>query len=103
MWPDLGVSLELKKQSIYPVRPEQLSLSEGGRGGIKGRITSVQYQGKEIHYTVEADGQDWFVHTGVLEREGWFGVEGLCWERGSRSCLFLITLKLQGCYKIQSK
>ncbi|MFD2630067.1 ABC transporter ATP-binding protein [Oceanobacillus kapialis] len=76
-WPDLGVSMELKKKGIYPVRPEQLRLSEGEHGGIKGRITSVQYQGKEIHYTVQAGGKDWVVHTGILERFELGGEVGL--------------------------
>lgn len=64
-WPDLGVSMELKKKGIYPLQPEQLRLSEGEHAGIKGRITSVQYQGKEIHYTVEADRKEWVVHTEI--------------------------------------
>ncbi|WP_058306371.1 ABC transporter ATP-binding protein [Gracilibacillus massiliensis] len=67
-WPDLGVSVPLKKQGIYPVRPEQLTLMEDDREGIHGVITSVQYQGKEIHYTVQANGQAWLVHTDILQK-----------------------------------
>ncbi|UOQ84692.1 ABC transporter ATP-binding protein [Gracilibacillus salinarum] len=66
-WPDLGVSIPLKKQGIYPIRPEQLEIVKDQQG-IEGEITSVQYQGKEIHYTVQADGMDWVVHSGMMEK-----------------------------------
>ncbi|UFU00111.1 ABC transporter ATP-binding protein [Radiobacillus kanasensis] len=60
-WQDHGVSDDLKKKSLYPLRPEQIELSHD-EGGIPGVITSVQYQGKEIHYTVQTQQQNWVVH-----------------------------------------
>ncbi len=67
-WPDLGVSIPLKKKGIYPIRPEQLKILEGEHTGFQGVITSVQYQGKEIHYTVQASDQTWLVHTDLMQR-----------------------------------
>ncbi|QDP39407.1 ABC transporter ATP-binding protein [Radiobacillus deserti] len=64
-WTDLGVSEELKKRNIYPLRPEQVELSYE-EDGIPGVITSVQYQGKEIHYTVQTQDQSWVVHMDIL-------------------------------------
>lgn len=60
-WKDIGVAKEFKKLQLYPVRPEQLKLAKD-KEGIQGIITNVQYQGKEIHYTVEVDGDEWGVH-----------------------------------------
>lgn len=63
-WSDHGVSPELKKMNLYPVRPEQLELSYVSNG-IKGEITNVQYQGKEIHYTVSVQGKQWIIHQDI--------------------------------------
>lgn len=60
-WSDLGVSPELRNKNLYPARPEQLELSSQPNG-IKGTITNVQYQGKEIHYTVAVNDEQWIVH-----------------------------------------
>ncbi|WP_186580126.1 ABC transporter ATP-binding protein [Aquibacillus kalidii] len=65
-WTDLGVSEELKKRNIYPLRPEQIALTNDNEG-IPGIITSVQYQGKEIHYTVQTQNQSWVVHTEIWQ------------------------------------
>ncbi|WP_317985512.1 ABC transporter ATP-binding protein [Planococcus chinensis] len=62
IWPDLGVARSFKADGIYPVRPEQLQLSTSGKSGLQGRVSFVQYQGYEIHYTVEVDGAMWTVH-----------------------------------------
>ncbi|MGI2329159.1 ABC transporter ATP-binding protein [Planococcus sp. YIM B11945] len=64
-WPDLGVAKSLKKKGIYPVRPEQLQLSKAGLNGVHGTVTFVQYQGHEIHYTVDVSGETWTVHETV--------------------------------------
>lgn len=64
-WADTGVSNQLKEQSIYPLRPEQLEITLEA-DGIPGIITSVQYQGKEIHYTVQVGKSAWVVHTDIF-------------------------------------
>ncbi|RNF39965.1 ABC transporter ATP-binding protein [Planococcus salinus] len=61
-WPDLGVAEHFKKKGLYPVRPEQVRLSLSTGTETQGRITYVQYQGHEIHYTVEAGVETWTVH-----------------------------------------
>ena len=67
VWPDLGVSEQLKQKNLYPIRPEQLKLSSSVERGITGLITSVQYQGKEIHYTVQVNNETWTVHTDIFQ------------------------------------
>ncbi|WP_163582494.1 ABC transporter ATP-binding protein [Gracilibacillus saliphilus] len=69
-WPDTGVVSAMKEQNIYPVRPEQFRLTKENEtgSGLPGQITSVQFQGKEIHYTVEVADQTWAVHTDVSEQ-----------------------------------
>ncbi|KGX86743.1 ABC transporter ATP-binding protein [Pontibacillus litoralis] len=60
-WSDEEVAERFKDKGIFPVRPEQLELVKEGTG-ILGVVTSVQYQGKEIHYTVDVQGETFFVH-----------------------------------------
>ncbi|QGH33803.1 ATP-binding cassette domain-containing protein [Gracilibacillus salitolerans] len=69
-WPDTGVVSEMKQRNIFPVRPEQFRLSEENQEetGLPGLITSVQFQGKEIHYTVQITNQTWTVHTDVSQQ-----------------------------------
>ncbi|MGM0875977.1 MAG: ABC transporter ATP-binding protein [Bacillota bacterium] len=50
-WTNIDVSPDLRAMNLCPIRPEQLSLSYTGEG-IEGTIINVQFQGKEIHYTV---------------------------------------------------
>ncbi|MBA4536773.1 ABC transporter ATP-binding protein [Bacillus aquiflavi] len=64
-WPDIGVSVNLKQKGIYPVRPEQWQLTKDHNQVLNGVITFVQYQGKEIHYTVEVKNDIWTVHDSV--------------------------------------
>lgn len=65
VWPDLGVARSFKANGIFPVRPEQLQLALTGNTGLQGQVSFVQYQGNEIHYTVEVDGTMWTVHEPV--------------------------------------
>jgi iron(III) transport system ATP-binding protein len=51
-WANLEVSADLRAKNLCPIRPEQFSLSNTGEG-IEGTIRNVQFQGKEIHYTVD--------------------------------------------------
>lgn len=60
-WDGAAVTPELRQKNIYPARPEQLEISLY-EGGVKGIITNVQYQGKEIHYTVTIEGEQWIIH-----------------------------------------
>lgn len=66
-WDDLGVTAELKRRNVYPVRPEQLTFGND-RTGVPGTIANVQFQGKEIHYDVRIRAGLWHVHTGVRIR-----------------------------------
>ncbi|TWT25450.1 ABC transporter ATP-binding protein [Planomicrobium sp. CPCC 101110] len=75
LWPDLGVAKTFKKNGIYPVRPEQLQLSMVALNGVHGRVTFVQYQGHEIHYTVEISGETWTVHESVYSPRFYVGDE----------------------------
>src|SRR5690606_18995164 len=66
VWPDLGVADSFKETGIYPVRPEQLQLSLAEAGGLQGIVSFVQYQGNEIHYTVEVGEETWTIHETVF-------------------------------------
>ena len=65
-WVDLGIAENFKKKGLYPVRPEQLQLSAGKSNELQGLVTYVQYQGHEIHYTVEVAGAAWTVHEPIF-------------------------------------
>lgn len=64
-WVGTAVTSELRAKNLFPARPEQLELSLSG-DGVKGIITNVQYQGKEIHYTVTVEGEEWMVHQDIF-------------------------------------
>lgn len=59
-WEDNGVSEILKRESVYPLRPEQIEINRND-SGIIGEIANVQYQGKEIRYTVKTAADSWQV------------------------------------------
>lgn len=67
-WPDFGVARSFKASGICPVRPEQLQLAPAENRGLQGRVTFVQYQGHEIHYTVEVEGETMTVHESVYSK-----------------------------------
>jgi iron(III) transport system ATP-binding protein len=52
----------LKKNGIYPVRPEQFKISYDG-AVISGKIVNKQYQGREIHYTINCNGNLFTVYS----------------------------------------
>ncbi|WP_226529231.1 ABC transporter ATP-binding protein [Metabacillus niabensis] len=60
-WEGTVVTEELRRENLFPARPEQLEISFR-EGGIKGVITNVQYQGKEIHYTITIEDEQWVIH-----------------------------------------
>lgn len=64
-WLDAGVSVEFKRKGLYPVRPESWILSEAQQGTPYGTVSFVQYQGKEIHYTVQVEDQEWTVYAPI--------------------------------------
>ncbi|WP_254656551.1 ABC transporter ATP-binding protein [Bacillus thermotolerans] len=74
-WKDHGVSVKLKKKGFYPVRPEQWRLAPGGERGEGGIVTLVQYQGKEIHYTIQVENEEWEVHDSVYSPRFYVGDE----------------------------
>ncbi|RBW70663.1 ABC transporter ATP-binding protein [Bacillus taeanensis] len=62
-WDGTKVSQIFKDKNLYPVRPEQFTLSKEVTGnGIIGTIQSIQYQGKEVHYTLDVFSEEWVVH-----------------------------------------
>ncbi len=64
-WDGTAVTSELRAKNLFPARPEQLELSLSD-DGVKGIITNVQYQGKEIHYTVTVEGEEWVIHQDIF-------------------------------------
>ncbi|WP_208591986.1 ABC transporter ATP-binding protein [Gracilibacillus suaedae] len=69
-WQDNGIEEGMKNQGYYPARPEQLQLTKDQdiQNAIPAVITSVQYQGKEIHYLVQALEQEWSVHADIFDK-----------------------------------
>ncbi|MDK2811913.1 MAG: iron(III) transport system ATP-binding protein [Petrotoga sp.] len=61
-----NVSPTFKNEGVFPVRPEQFHISKE-EAGIPGVIRNVQFQGREIHYTVEVSGELWEVFTSTSE------------------------------------
>ncbi|MBD1383027.1 ABC transporter ATP-binding protein [Metabacillus arenae] len=57
--PDIGVSPEFKHGNVYPIRPEQWSLAKPqGKGNqLIGKVAFSQFQGKEVHYTIQTGKQ----------------------------------------------
>ncbi len=66
IWPDLGIAASFKENGLYPVRPEQFHLLPPDQDGLQGVISFVQYQGHEIHYTVEVEKETWTIHESVF-------------------------------------
>ena len=46
------IPMEFRSKGLYPVRPEQFSIHPDGEG-IPGVITNKQYNGREIHYSIQ--------------------------------------------------
>jgi iron(III) transport system ATP-binding protein len=66
-WDGTAVTSELRGKNIFPARPEQLEISFRD-DGVKGIITNVQYQGKEIQYTVTVEGEEWVIHQDIYTK-----------------------------------
>jgi iron(III) transport system ATP-binding protein len=67
LWEGRHVSASIKEQGFFPVRPEQFLLREKGEG-IAGKVRNVMFQGKEIHYTVEINGNLLNIHSDFQTR-----------------------------------
>ncbi|WNC15243.1 ABC transporter ATP-binding protein [Brevibacillus brevis] len=57
-------------QSLLPVRPEQIRLRQWHRDsqGITGTVKHVQFQGRELLYSIQAGEEEWEVVTDIRER-----------------------------------
>ncbi|WP_100405809.1 ABC transporter ATP-binding protein [Bacillus solitudinis] len=62
IWTGNDVSVAIKKQGYFPVRPEQFYLRKTGEG-LPGKVRNVMFQGKEIHYSIEVKGNMLNVHS----------------------------------------
>lgn len=61
-WKDHGITKQLKEQQLYPLRPEQITLSHNLEGQLHGVIKTKQFQGKEYHYSVDVNGETVIAH-----------------------------------------
>ncbi|WP_054859741.1 ATP-binding cassette domain-containing protein [Gracilibacillus sp. JCM 18860] len=67
-WPDIGIEPDMKQLGYYPIRPEQLILTkeQSSNQAVPAVITSIQFQGKEMHYNVQVlGGEEWQIQTGL--------------------------------------
>ncbi len=57
-------------QQVLPVRPDQLKLSawQQGADGIMGKVAHVQFQGRELIYSIRVGEEEWEVVTDISER-----------------------------------
>lgn len=56
--------------AVLPVRPDQFKLRERrpGTDGVVGRVTHVQFQGRELLYSIQVGGEEWEVVSDVRDR-----------------------------------
>ena len=54
-WPGNADAGVWRDEGVYPLRPEQLALSDGGKG-LPAEVEHVQYQGRELHCTLRSGG-----------------------------------------------
>lgn len=60
------IAKHFKENGIYPIRPEQFKISRA-QAGIGGKIINKQYQGREIHYTIDCNGNLFNVYSSIHE------------------------------------
>ncbi|MDC1541959.1 ABC transporter ATP-binding protein [Candidatus Pseudothioglobus singularis] len=65
IWEDHGITKQLRLQQLYPLRPEQITLSKQTGGELSGVIKTKQFQGKEYHYSVDVAGQTVIAYTPI--------------------------------------
>lgn len=61
-----SIAREFRINGLFPVRPEQFLIQQGG-SGLKAIVRNKQYNGREIHYTVDYDHQMLTVYAGIEE------------------------------------
>lgn len=63
-----SVNMSFRQNSVCPIRPEELDISTTNRpNSINGTIKNIEYQGKGIYITVEADNNTIMVFTNSCE------------------------------------
>jgi len=67
-WLDIGISSEIKAQNLYPVRPEQWKLGEADENQMTGTVQFAQFQGNEIHYSIQSGEETINVYASVFEK-----------------------------------
>ena len=67
-WQDIGISKEIKAQNLYPVRPEQWKLGEAEQNQMTGIVQFAQFQGNEIHYSIQSGEETINVYASVFEK-----------------------------------
>lgn len=61
-----NVAKEFLEKGLFPVRPEEFRITTEGRG-LPATITNKQYNGREIHYSVDSQGRQMTVYTDIGE------------------------------------
>jgi iron(III) transport system ATP-binding protein len=59
-----------RETGIYPVRPEQFRFSDESIG-VPAVIESVQYQGRELHYSLKSKDSFWKAYMPAGDRRGY--------------------------------
>lgn len=67
VWRGETIAPSFKERNLFPVRPEEWQLSEEGPG-LPGTVKHVQYQGKEIHLTIDTGSGDILVYVPITTR-----------------------------------
>ena len=57
-WSGADVAPFWREAGMFPVRPEQFRFSDDGRG-VPAVVESVQYQGRELHYSLKSGDRLW--------------------------------------------
>jgi iron(III) transport system ATP-binding protein len=67
-WSDMGIGEALKKEQVYPVRPEQWILDDPQQSEIVGKVIYSQFQGNEIHYSVLVNEKTISITASVMQK-----------------------------------
>lgn len=59
-----------QREQVLPVRPDQIRLHpwQEGQDVVKGRVQHVQFQGRELLYSIQVGGEEWEVSTDIATR-----------------------------------
>ena len=64
----MGIADALKKEQVYPVRPEQWILDDPQQSEIVGKVIYSQFQGNQIHYSVLVNEKTISITTSVMQK-----------------------------------